>query len=450
MTNRTHLGRTDIHFPTSHPRAEFGVPVDLEQSDRQRHMLISGRSGTGKSTLLANIFRQDAEAGRAVVLLDPHGDLAVTALALVPRNRLRKTIYFNLTDHEHPIAFNVLAAVPPDQRALRASNIVAAFHAVWHDSWGPRLEHILYNTLVALMDAPSPSLFGIARMLLDASYRALVLEHVRDPVIAQFWRLEFPLYEKKFGIEAVSPILNKIGQFLGMPAIRNVLCQPVNAFSPRHLIDHNYVVVVNLSKGQLGEHHANLVGALLVSSFGAAVMARADTPEDQRKDVSMIIDEFQNYATLAFATLLAEARKYRLSLTLAHQYLAQLSEPVRAAALGNVGSLITFRIGPEDAAAFALAHSLTNPDRLMRLANFEACARLLSYDAPTISRILRCASPPRTSPAQVDVLIRHSRIHYASAREHVEFCITRDFAKQPLPPKMPSQRHTPAHRSARR
>jgi hypothetical protein len=257
MESFLHLGTRDDGI-----RGRGNTPVRLFIPDRRRHMLISGRSGTGKSTLLSNIFAQDANSGVGALLIDPHGELAEQALDLIPPARIRKTIYLNPSDLEWPIAFNVLADVPPDQRAARAADLVAAFKAVWAASWGPRLEYILYNCLAALLEMPGATLLCIPRMLLNQKYRERVAGYVRDPVIAQFWREEFPIYDKKFGAEAISPILNKIGQLLSSPAVRNILGQPKSSFHPRHLIDNNYLVVVNLSKGRLGDQHANLIGAL--------------------------------------------------------------------------------------------------------------------------------------------------------------------------------------------
>ena len=418
MTPFLKLGRRDTAFGS-------GMVVRQSIDDRRRHVLVSGKPGTGKSTFLANLFAQDANSGRGALLIDPHGELAEMALNLVPPARIRKTIYLNPADSAHPIGFNVLADVHPEDRASRADDIVAAFRSVWSASWGPRLEHILYNTIAALLESNDATLLCIPRMLLNRKYRERVVRRVRDPIIAQFWREEFPLYEKKFGAEAISPVLNKIGQVLSSPMIRNIVGQPRNSMHPRHLMDNNYLVITNLSKGRLGEQHANLLGALLISSFGAAALSRSDIPDaDERKDFAMIVDEFHNYTTDAFASLLAEARKYRLSLTLAHQYLQQMSDEVKAAVLGNCGSLIVFRTGAQDAPTFARELWPLNAEQLSDVANHEAWVRVMQYGEPSDTFKLRTLPPPPMH-GHAGKIIRQSRIHFASSRYDVEERIAR-------------------------
>ena len=250
--------------------------VRMTLDDRRRHILISGRSGTGKSTLLANLFAQDANAGRGALLIDPHGDLAETALDLVPPRRINKTLYINPADSDFPIGFNVFDNVPISHRAAHASDLVHAFKSVWGTSWGPRMEHILYNCIAALLEMPGATLLGVQHMLLDNPYRRRVLKTVTDPIVRQFWEEEFPLYEKKFGAEATAPVLNKIGQLFASPILRNILGNPKAAFNPRYLMDNNYLVICNLSKGKLGPQHANLLGSLLIASFGSAALTRSD------------------------------------------------------------------------------------------------------------------------------------------------------------------------------
>ena len=402
-------------------------PFRLPLEDRRKHTLISGKTGTGKSTLLANLFAQDANSGRGCLLIDPNGDLAEQALDLIPPRRIRKTIYLNPSDTAHPVGFNVLDGVRPEHRATVADDIVGAFRAVFADSWGPRLDQILYNTIAALLEAPGSTLLCVPQMLLNKPYRATVLAQVEDPFVLQFWREEFPGIEKKFGSEATGPVLNKIGKLLSSPIVRNIIGQPKSAINPRHLIDNNYLIVANFSKGLLGTNHANLLGAMLISAFGAAAMSRADIPADQRKDFALIVDEFPNYTTTAFTSLLSEARKYRLSLTLAHQYLAQMSDPVRAAVFGNIGTLIAFRVGVEDAQIFARQLDPLEPRHVAETSNYEAWCRTLQYGQQTDTFLLKTPRPP-LAHGNTAKIIAHSRIHFATQRQKIEKRIARFMA----------------------
>lgn len=415
------LGDTDAYYRSGRVR--------LALSDERKHVLISGRSGAGKSTLLANWVAQKFNCGQAVALFDPHGDLALQVIDLVPAWRIRKTIYLNPADTEHPVAFNPLYNVAQADRPTRAAEIVAAFHSIWHASWGPRMEHILYNTVAALLENQGTTLLGIQRMLLDDTYRSQIVRNVKDPLVAQFWNREFPRLEEKFGAEATSPVLNKIGQLFSSPVIRNILGQVKSSFDPRHLIDNNYIFVANLSKGRLGEQHAALLGALLISSFGSAAMSRADMLEADRKDISLIIDEFANYTTTAFASLLSEARKYRLSLVLAHQYLDQMTPEIRSAVLGNVGSIIAFRIGPEDVETFRRQFADLSNSMLTELPMHTAWCRLLQYGETYDPIRLKTKPAPPSKHSQAKV-IRTSRRSFGRSRRAIEEKIARFLTTQ--------------------
>ena len=428
MLNTCHENPMDTHLKLGfrdsyYYRGIARLPID----DHYRHMLISGSSGTGKSTLLANLWAQHCNAGRGALLIDPHGDLAETALDLVPPRRIRKTIYINPADLDNPVGFNVLYGVRPEDRASRAADVVSAFKSVWGDSWGPRLEYILYNSIAALLETQGSTLLCIPRLLVNKTYRATITAQLRDPIVSQFWRDEFPQIEKKLGQEALLPVLNKVGQLLSAPILRNILGQPKSTINPRHLMDNNYLVIANLSKGRLGEQHANLLGALLVSSFGSTALSRADMPAADRKCFAMIVDEFPNYTTSAFISLLSEARKYRLSLTLAHQYLDQMSDHTRASVLGNVGSLITFRVGAEDAAIFARALSLPNPQQVIDTSKYQAWSRVSQHGQPSDTFLLRTDPPPQ-SHGNSSKIIEYSRMHFACRRNDVESRILRFLA----------------------
>ncbi len=323
----------------------FGVKT----VDRRRHLYIIGKTGMGKSTLLENMVYSDIHDGRGVAVIDPHGDLADYVLRIIPQSRVNDVIVFNPSDRDFPISFNMLECTNPDQRNLVASGLLGVFKKMYADSWGPRLEHILRNTILALTEYPGATMLGILRMLTDPLYREKVVEKVTDPVVKSFWVEEFARMNEKFRTEAVAPIQNKVGQFLSSALIRNILGQPKSSLNVRFAMDTKKIIVVNLSKGKIGEDNSALLGAMLVTKFQLDAMSRADVPESQRVDFYLYVDEFQNFATESFATILSEARKYKLNLTMANQYIEQMPEEVQAAVFGNVGSLFTFQVGFTDA-----------------------------------------------------------------------------------------------------
>ena len=329
----------------------WGGPVafGISPTDQRQHLYLIGKTGSGKSTLLRNLIVQHIAAGHGVGLIDPHGDLAEELLGLIPPHRAEHTVYFNPGDLDFPIGLNLIAQVGADERPLVASGIVGSFKSLWPDSWGPRLEYILYNAIAALLECENTTLLGVNRLLTDDTYRAWVIRQVKDPFIRAFWQDEYASYDPRFQREAIAPIQNKLGQFLASPVIRNILGQVKNRVSIPFIMDHQRLFIANLAKGKLGHDKANLLGSLLVTQFQLAAMARTNQPEHERRDFYLFIDEFQNFSTDAFASILAEARKYRLCLTLSHQYVDQLSLPVRQAVFGNVGTMISFRIGNTDA-----------------------------------------------------------------------------------------------------
>jgi len=326
-------------------RRAFGI----WQSDRRAHMYVIGKTGTGKSTLLETLIRQDIGGDQGVALLDPHGDLVERVLAAVPERRRGDVIYFNVPDTSRPLGFNPLERVAPEKRPLAASGILEVFKKIWLDSWGPRLEHILRHALLALFDQPEATLADVLRLLDDSDYRKSVADRVRNAQVRDFWLREYESYPARFRAEAIAPVQNKVGAFLANPILHAILTHPKSAFDPRSVMDEGRILLVNLAKGKIGEDAAALLGALLVSRIGLAALSRADVIEDNRRDFFLYLDEFQTYTTLGLATMLSELRKYRVGMVLAHQYLAQLDEKVRDAVLGNVGTIISFRIGPEDA-----------------------------------------------------------------------------------------------------
>src|SRR3990167_4624786 len=332
-------------------KTRFGI----KRGDRPRHMYVIGKTGMGKSTLLENMAIQDIHNGEGLVVMDPHGAMAEKLLDYVPEHRIKDVIYFAPFDSSNPIAFNVMEDVGPDKRHLVASGLMSAFKKIWVDAWSARMEYILNNTILALLEYPNATLLSINKMLSDKDFRKEVLSHVTDLSVKSFWVDEFAKYTERMAQEAVPAIQNKVGQFTANPVIRNIVGSPKSSFDFREAMDTKKIVIINLSKGRLGEQNASLLGALIITKIYLAAMSRADTSETVARDLpsfNFFVDEFQSFASDSFADILSEARKYKLCLHLAHQYIEQMSEQVRAAVLGNVGTMIVFRVGSTDALIF--------------------------------------------------------------------------------------------------
>src|SRR3989344_3984309 len=291
----------------------------------------------------------DIRAGNGLAVVDPHGDLVEKVLDLVPSNRVNDVIYFNPSDVDYPIAFNPLETVDPKYRHLVASGLVGVFKKIWADSWGPRLEYILRNAILALLEYPGSTLLGVTRILVDKSYLARVVEKITDPVVRSFWVDEFSQWNDRVLQEVISPIQNKVGQFLSSSLIRNIVGQTVSSFNIREVMDQKKILIINLAKGRIGEDNGALLGAMMITKIQLAAMGRVDIPEEERKDFYLYVDEFQNFATESFANILSEARKYHLNLILANQYVTQIDEKVRDAIFGNAGTIVSFRVGAMDA-----------------------------------------------------------------------------------------------------
>ena len=329
----------------------------VSTEDRRRHIYVIGQTGSGKTTFLKSCILQDVSQGHGFALIDPHGDLADAIADAVPKERLRDVVFFNPSDFDYPLAFNPLGRVPNHLRAVATSNIIASLRSIWRESWGPRMEHVLANTLAALMEAPEgkPMTFlAVPKMLTDPKFRAGVLSHVSDPIVRDFWLVEFAGYDPRLRAEIISPVLNKVGAFMRNPIMRNILGQTRKGFDLRYMMDNRKILIVNLSKGRLGEDMTNLLGSLLTTAIYQAAMERADTVEEEREDFHLYIDEFQNFTTDAFDSIVSEARKYRLSLMVAHQYLDQLPPRIKQAILGNVGSMLLFALSGKDAEELAV------------------------------------------------------------------------------------------------
>jgi hypothetical protein len=405
-------------------------PFGISPASRRQHLYAIGKTGTGKSTLLRNLIIQDIEAGRGVGLIDPHGDLAEEILECIPSWRTDHVLYFNPSDNEFPIGLNLVRSNVKERNFLHASGLVSAFKHFWRDSWGPRLEYILYATVAALLECENVSLLGVPRMLSDERYRAWAVKQVRDPMVRSFWENEFARYDKSFLAEVVSPIQNKVGQLLMAPPLRNIFGQVRSRFDCGFIMDNERIFIANLSKGKLGEDKANLLGSLLLTKFQLAAMERANIQENERKDFFLFVDEFHNFSTDSFASVLSEARKYRLCLTLSHQYIEQLLPEIRNAVFGNVGSIVSFRVGNID--ADVLANEFGNdhkPEHFTDLGNHEVRVKLLEHGEYGEPFFARTAPPTSGFHRHGENLIRRSRERFGVERAVVESRIRRWLGK---------------------
>lgn len=400
----------------------FGIKLD----DRRRHMYVIGKTGMGKTTMLENMVLHDVYNGHGLGIVDPHGDFAEKIIDFVPSNRINDIIYVNPADVDYPIGFNILEVENEEQKHLVAAGLMAVFKKIWPDVWSSRMEYILNNTLLALLDYPGSTLLGINRMLGDKKYRKRVLSKVSDPVIKAFWQNEFANYEDRYRKEAVAPIQNKIGQFLSASVIRNMVAQVKSTINIREAMDNNKILIMNLSKGRIGEDNSRLLGGMLITKIQLAAMERVDTPEHERKDFFLYVDEFQNFATESFANILSEARKYRLSLIMAHQYIRQLTEEVRDAVFGNVGTIVSFRVGADDAEVLAKEYApVFIEEDIVNLSKFNIFLKLM-IDGVASQPFSATTMPPIGHPTHnAEKVVRVSRERYAKKRAEIEDKITR-------------------------
>jgi len=389
--------------------------------DRSRHVYIIGQTGTGKTALLELLALSDIYHNQGYAIIDPHGDFATSNLQFVPPNRIQDVVYFNPADTAFPLGFNPMEVYDPSQRNNISSEIIGVLKRMFGQSWGPRLEYILRYTILALLEYPNTTLLDITRMLTDKKFRDKVLMRVTDIVVQQFWRVEFGSWGEKETNLAVAPILNKVGTFVANPIIRNIIGQPKSTFNVREIMDQGKILVVNLSKGLIGEDNSAILGALLITKIQLAAISRSDTPEEQRKPFFLYVDEFQNFATDSFAIILSEARKYGLNLVVANQYISQMSDTIRNAVFGNVGTIISMRVSPEDAALltpqFAPYFDVSD---IMSMSNRQFIVRMI-VGGQIIPPVM--AITLKLPPSQVDYLshiIENTRQNFAKAREIVE------------------------------
>lgn len=404
------------------------VPFGIKQKDRVRHMYVIGKTGMGKSTMLENMAIQDIRNGEGICFIDPHGATAEKLLDYVPEHRVQDVVYFAPFDLEHPVAFNVMEDVGYDRRHLVVSGLMATFKKIWVDAWSARMEYILSNTLLALLEYPDATLLGVNRMYVDKAYRKKVVENVKDPVVKDFWVKEFATYTDRYTQEATPAIQNKIGQFTSNPLIRNIIGQPKSSFDIRELMDRKKILIMNLSKGLVGETNMRLLGSMLTTRIFLAAMSRADASAGDLQRLAscfFYVDEFQNFANDTFAEILSEARKYKLNLVIAHQYVEQMEEQVRAAVFGNVGTTVCFRVGPFDA---EVLETIFSPEFMKEdLVNLGMAQIYLTlmidgigsrpFSALTIPPI---EPPPRSYKREV---IEASRTQFAAKRADIEAAI---------------------------
>ena len=413
----TYIGKVDFR----NKQLTFGI----KENDRTRHTYVIGKTGMGKSTLLENLIIQDINNGEGICVIDPHGSMAEKLLDHIPEGRVKDVIYFAPFDSEHPLGLNVLEQVAPDKRHLVANGLMAAFKKLFQDQFSARMEYILNNIILALLENENQTLLGVNRMLTDKEYRKFIVSNVTDPTVRDFWVNEYANYTDRFAAEAAPAIQNKVGQFVANPLIRNIIGQQKTSFDLREIMDNKKILIVNLSKGKVGESNANLIGSLLITKIYLAAMSRADVgPYELEKlpPFYFYVDEFQNFANESFASILSEARKYNLALTVAHQYVEQMTDEVKAAVFGNVGTMIAFRVGAADAEIFEKEFApYFILDDIVNLSAYQIYLRLMidgvgskPFSAHTLDPIQK----PENSYAQA--VIASSRLRYSKAVSKVE------------------------------
>lgn len=404
------------------------VPFGIKNKDRDRHVYVIGKTGMGKSTLLENMAIQDIQNGHGMAFIDPHGKTADLLLEYVPQERIKDVIYFAPFDTEHPISFNVMEDVGIDKRHLVANGLMSAFKKIWVDAWSARMEYILSNILLALLEYPESTLVGVNRMLADKDYRNKVVANIKDPSVKSFWVDEFAKYGERYMQEAGAAIQNKIGQFVSNPLVRNIIGQPKSSFDIRDVMDNKKILIINLSKGRVGEMNANLIGSMIITKIYLGALSRADASETKLKALPpfyLFVDEFQSFANESFADILSEARKYKLSLTVAHQYIEQMSEEVRAAVFGNVGTMISFRVGAFDAEVLEKEYApVFTAEDVVNLGFTQLYLKLM-IDGVSSQPFSATSLPPikKQEISFKDDIIESSRKHFARPKLEVEDAI---------------------------
>jgi len=399
----------------------------IKKADRRQHVYIIGKTGVGKTNLLKNMALQDIKNNEGIAIVDPHGEFVEEVLEQIPDNRIDDVVYFNPADTENPIGFNVLEVPDPKYKHLVSSDLMAIFTKIWANVWSARMEYILNNCILALLDTPGSTLLGIPRILVDKNYRQKIVNNIKDPVVKSFWVNEYEQWRDQFRNEAITPIQNKVGQFLNTSLIRNIVGQTKSTIKIPEIMNQQKILLINVAKGRIGEDNSSLLGAMIVTKIQLAAMERVRIPQEQRKDFYLYVDEFQNFVTESFASILSEARKYKLDLTIAHQYIGQLvnenNVKVRDAVFGNVGTLISFRVGAADAEFLEKEFSPEfEAQDLVNLPNYNIYLKLM-VDGLT-SRPFSAETLPaieiREGESSKEKIIQASRKKYSRPKEKVE------------------------------
>jgi len=402
-------------------------------------MYLIGKTGMGKTAAMQNMAIQDIQDGKGVGFVDPHGEAAEEILDFIPSSRVNDVIYFNPADIDFPIAFNIMEKVDLEHRHLVASGLMGVFKKIWPDVWSARMEYILNNSILALLEYSDATLLGVNRMLADVDYRKKVVDRITDPVVKSFWVQEFARYNQRYEQEATAAIQNKIGQFISNPLIRNIIGQVRSSIDMRKVMDEKKILILNLSKGRVGEDNSRLLGALLITKLQLAAMSRVDIPEQKRQDFYLYVDEFQNFATESFTNILSEARKYRLALILGHQYISQMEETVRDAVFGNMGTIVSFRVGAEDAEFLEKEFAPEfNANDLVNLGKYNIYLKLM-IDGITSSAFSAQTLLPFEKPEKSnrEKIIKISRERYSVPREVIEGKIAKWTGEMKMPEARP-------------
>lgn len=413
----TYFGETDFRSK----RTRFGIKA----KDRSKHMYVIGKTGMGKSTLLENMAVQDIQNDEGLIFIDPHGSTAVKLLEYIPRHRIDDVVYFAPHDTDFPIAFNVLEQVPREKRNAVAGGLISTFKKIWVDSFSSRMEYLLNYTLLALLDVPGSTLLGVNRLLSDKVYRKYIVDRVEDTLVKNFWNQEFERYTTTYASEAVAPIQNKVGQFIASPMIRNIIGQEISTIDFRSFMDQKKIVIINISKGIIGPENMRLLGGMLITKIQLAAMSRANLSEEALRrtpNTYLYVDEFQNFANESFAEILSESRKYKLCLTVANQYIDQMTEEVRNAVIGNVGTFISFRVGSTDAELMEKEFSPNFvADDMVNLGIYQMYLKLM-IDGIGSKPFSANSLPPIPKPPKsyIEEIVGFSRKYYSGEKENVE------------------------------
>jgi len=435
--NLTDEQKQEINFFAKTEYKNRVVNFGIKEKDRRRHIYVVGKTGTGKSTLIANMAIDDLKKGKGLAVIDPHGDLCETLLDYIPSRRINDVVYLDPSDREHPFALNVFEISNPAQGELVASGVVSIFYKLYSYSWGPRLEHILRNVVLTLTHVPDATLVDIIKMLTNKNFRKKIISNLKDEASYNFWTKEFLKMPDRLREEAIAPILNKVGQFVSSPLIRRVISQPKSTIDLEKIMNEGKILLVNLSQGRLGEDNAALLGAMIITKVQLAAMNRVNIVEEQRRDFYLYVDEFQNFATDSFIKILSEARKYRLNLCLANQYMAQIGEEVQKAVLGNAGTLISFLVGAEDAAILEKEYGgIFTANDLVGISNFQVIIKLMIDNLTSRPFFAYTLPLPESKNQNREKVIKVSREQYSYTPDP-----EKEFKPPPPPPQpQPQQR----------